>query len=67
MTQFPFHSTFDFQLAFIDFGSAVHFPLNASNHIICDRDCVPPVSFGAPEQPPNCHDPYDIFSVDVYS
>jgi serine/threonine protein kinase len=67
MTQPPFQSTFDCQLAFIDFGSAIRFPPNVSDHIVRNRDCAPPVSFRAPEQPPNCHGPYDIFAADVYS
>ncbi|KAJ7488506.1 kinase-like domain-containing protein [Mycena galericulata] len=65
-----FQSTFDFQLAFIDFEAATRFPTRAQNHV-GKLESAPPSPFAAPEcQPPSeeCDSvQYDMFAADVYS
>ncbi|KAJ7093684.1 kinase-like domain-containing protein [Mycena epipterygia] len=59
-----FQSTFDYQLAFIDFECAVRFPLDAQSHTIkCES--APPIPFAPPECKADIE--YDMFAADVYS
>jgi serine/threonine protein kinase len=59
-----FHSTFRFCFAFIDFGSAVQFSPDATDHLIT-AEHMPPSRFAAPEQTQS--EPYDIFASDVFN
>jgi serine/threonine protein kinase len=60
----PFHSTFRFCFAFIDFGSAVQFSPDAADHLVT-AEHMPPSHFAAPEQTQS--EPYDIFASDVFN
>ena len=60
----PFHSTFDFRIAFIDFGSATRFTPGETTHFIT-ADHIPPSAFAAPEQSQD--EPYDVLRSDVYN
>ncbi|KAJ7486753.1 kinase-like domain-containing protein [Mycena latifolia] len=62
----PFQSTFNFQLAFIDFGSAMLFPEGTSPVVpIASLRSRPPEPFGAPEL---CGDSdVDLFSADIFA
>jgi hypothetical protein len=46
----PFHSTFDCRYAFIDFGSAFQFQLDAKRRMVDAGYSRPPTFFAAPEQ-----------------
>ena len=60
----PFHSTFDFRFAYIDFGCAVHFSPDATDHLVT-AEHIPPSHFAAPEQSEG--KPYDMFASDVFN
>jgi serine/threonine protein kinase len=60
----PFHSTFRFCFAFIDFGNAVQFSPDATDHLIT-AEHMPPSQVAAPEQTQD--EPYDIFASDVFN
>lgn len=59
-----FQSTFDYQSAFIDFESAVRFPLDGHSHV-SKCESAPPIPFAPPECKPDIE--YDMFAADVYS
>ncbi|KAJ7808020.1 kinase-like domain-containing protein [Mycena olivaceomarginata] len=79
-TQPAFQSTFNFQLAFIDFEAATRFPTQAQSHV-GKLESAPPSPFSAPECQPACEESeteecatqecetveYDMFAADVYS
>lgn len=61
---FLFHSTFDFRMAYIDFGCSTLFEPGQSHTI--PSDSRPPSVFAAPEQTAE-GDSYDVFAADVYN
>jgi serine/threonine protein kinase len=61
----PFHSTFDFRMAFIDFECAVHFQRGIEPLI--RPNMVPPSHTAAPEQLQEGEETYDMFSADVFN
>jgi len=61
----PFHSTFDFRMAFIDFECAVHFQRGIEP--LVRPNMVPPSHTAAPEQLKEGEETYDMFSADVFN
>jgi hypothetical protein len=61
----PFHSTFDFQMAFIDFECAVHFQRGIEP--LVRPNMRPPSHIAAPEQLKEGEETYDMFSADVFN
>jgi len=61
----PFHSTFDFRMAFIDFECAVHFERGMEPLI--RPNMVPPSHTAAPEQLKEGEEKYDMFLADVFN
>jgi len=61
----PFHSTFDFRMAFIDFECAVHFERGIEPLI--RPNMVPPSHTAAPEQLKEGEEKYDMFLADVFN
>jgi hypothetical protein len=61
----PFHSTFDFRMAFIDFECAVQFERGAQP--LVRPNMVPPSHTAAPEQLKEGEEKYDMFSADVFN
>jgi hypothetical protein len=61
----PFHSTFDFRMAFIDFECAVHFQRGIEP--LVRPNMVPPSHTAAPEQLNEGEETYDMFSADVFN
>lgn len=62
----PFQSTFNFQLAFIDFGSAMLFPEGAPPVVpVASLRSRPPEPFGAPELWGDSD--VDLFSADIFA
>ena len=62
-----FHTGYHCQLAFIDFGSAVLFPPDTTNHIVKKQSTSPPTEFAAPEQDIDSDEGYDMFLADIYN
>jgi hypothetical protein len=60
----PFHSTFDFRMAFIDFECAVHFESGVET--LVRPDMIPPSCNAAPEQL-RVGVKYDMFAADVFN
>jgi len=61
----PFHSTFDFRMAFIDFECAVHFEEGVLP--LVRAHSLPPSDIAAPEQLDGGAEKYNMFAADVYS
>ena len=59
----PFHSTFDFRMAFIDFECAIHFEEGVEP--LVRPEMVPASHIAAPEQ--GGEDKYDMFAADVFN
>ncbi|KAJ7817047.1 armadillo-type protein [Mycena olivaceomarginata] len=58
----PFHSRFDFRMAYIDFGCSMKF--TPGNRYLMNSGLRPPSEWAAPEQ---LHaEPYDVCAADVY-
>jgi serine/threonine protein kinase len=61
----PFHSTFDFRMAFIDFECAAHFGRGVSPLVRPGN--IPPSDIAAPEQANLDGGEYDLFKADVFN
>jgi serine/threonine protein kinase len=58
----PFHSLFDFRMAYIDFGCSMKF--TPENRYLMNSGLRPPSEWAAPEQ---LHaEPYDVCAAEVY-